>query len=105
MAGERKRGPLWERTRKAAFKRDKKANAECWICRGARGPIDYAAKPSSSPLSYEPDHYLPVKDHPELEFDLANIRAAHKTCNRQRGARVHVDVLGNRSRDWSKRRG
>lgn len=90
----------WRRLRIACFERDKAKRAPCHICRGALGPIDYEAKPSSHGLAYEPDHLLPRATHPELALVPDNIGAAHKTCNRSKGARATANPLGRPSRDW-----
>lgn len=90
----------WARLRMACYRRDKAAGAECWICRGAYGPIDYDAKPSSSPLAYEPDHIHPRATHPELELVADNIAASHVKCNRARGKRAVLHALGKPSREW-----
>lgn len=90
----------WKRLRLQCYRRDKAAGAECHICRGAYGPIDYGAKPSSTPLSYEPDHIRPTSTHPELTLVPDNIAASHMRCNRARGKRAVLDPLGSRSREW-----
>jgi 5-methylcytosine-specific restriction endonuclease McrA len=90
----------WTKLRAECFRRDRAAQAECWICHGERGPIDYDARPGSTPLSYAADHVLPVSTHPELELVASNVRASHAICNRMRGNRAGVDVIGQRSRQW-----
>jgi len=87
----------WQRVRRLAWDRDRKARAVCHIC---GEPIDYSLKPSSSPMAWEPDHLKPYKQAPELELDLANIAASHRRCNRQRGNGSHDNDLGMRSRIW-----
>ena len=87
----------WLRLRKQCFERDKAANAECWI---GKHKIDYSVKPSSTPDSYEPDHYLPVETHPELALVPENIRPACRACNRSRKSKAGVNNLGTKSRDW-----
>lgn len=87
----------WQRIRKLAWDRDRKARAVCHIC-GER--IDYSLAPSTAPLSYEPDHLQPVSKCPELELDLNNVAAAHMRCNRQRGAGSNDGAIGQRSRIW-----
>lgn len=89
--------PQWKRLRKQCYERDKAANAECWI---GHHPINYNAKPSSTPDSYEPDHYYPVATHPELALMPENVRPACKACNRARQTKAGVDNIGNRSRRW-----
>ena len=99
---KRRRGARWDRTKAQAFRRDRAACAPCWIC-GA--PIDYSLAPSSCPDAWEADHYIPVDDHPELEYDLGNIRPSHAHCNRSRQKRAGIDLLGTPSRDWRRRQG
>lgn len=91
------RSNRWPKIRRQAWDRDRRARAVCHIC-GER--IDYSLIPSSAPLSWEPDHLIPVKNAPDLELDLNNIAASHMRCNRQRGTGVHDLDLGRRSRIW-----
>lgn len=86
-----------QKVRLQCFKRDKAANAPCWIC---HDPIDYTRKPSSHPDAWEPDHYLDRKSHPELALDPNNIRASHCRCNRSRKTKASIANLGKPSRDW-----
>lgn len=52
------RGRPWDRER-AAFKAEcQRINAECWLCRGSRGPINYTT--SRTPLSFTVDHTVPT---------------------------------------------
>ena len=88
------------KVRARCLRRDRAANAPCHICKGARGPIDYSVAPSSTPLSWEPDHIRPRSKWPELVFDMANIAASHRVCNRERGNKAGMSQLGNRSREW-----
>ena len=53
----------WRKLRLQCYKRDKANASRCWIC---GGEIDYAAKPSTTPESWEPDHRHSVSTHPEL---------------------------------------
>ena len=87
----------WYLLRRQCFERDKAANAECWI---GKHPINYSVKPSSTPDSYEPDHYMPVATHPELALVPENIRPSCRKCNRARRNRAGIDNLGKRSRMW-----
>ena len=87
----------WRKLSKRCYLRDKARNAKCWICGEA---IDYEAKPSSTPDSYEPDHYFPVASHPELALVPDNIRPATKRCNRARRNKAGITDLGKRTRDW-----
>lgn len=92
----RRGGKRWQTVRQAAFNRDKKADAVCWIC---EQPIDYYAEPGT-PDAWEPDHVKPVSKFPELEFSLGNIRASHCSCNRSRGDGSGIDRIGVTSRRW-----
>lgn len=104
MADRKRRGGTrWNVVKRQAFERDRAANAPCWICvaEGAEDPsIDYSLGYSTGPRAYEADHYVTVHDHPELEYDLANIRPAHQSCNRRRGKRAAITQLGKPSRNW-----
>ncbi|ERL08039.1 HNH endonuclease domain protein [Olsenella profusa F0195] len=100
MAARRRGSAAWQRVRRMAFERDRRLNARCWIC-GA--PIDYSlglSKRSGTPWAYEPDHYLDVSRHPDLEYDIGNLRPAHSKCNRARGKRASTHELGKPSRNW-----
>ena len=90
--------PAWQKLRLQCYERDKARRAPCHICGQA---IDYAAKPSSTPDSYEPDHLRDVFTHPELALLPENVSASHRRCNRGRGKKAGIDNLGNRSRDWA----
>ena len=87
----------WRKLSRQCYERDKAINAQCWIGKHA---INYNVKPSSTPDSYEPDHYFPVATHPELALVPENIRPACKACNRARRSKAGIDNVGNRSREW-----
>lgn len=87
----------WRNLSKRCYERDKAIDARCWLCHGR---IDYSVKPSSTPESYEPDHYFPVDSHPELALVPENIRPSCRSCNRARRNKAGVDNIGNRSRMW-----
>ena len=94
-------GSRWKAVRKAAYERDRDANAPCWIC---GKPINYAASPHD-PDGWQPDHVLTVHDHPEFALDITNLRASHARCNNQRGQadkaeRKRASELGEPSEDW-----
>ena len=93
--------PAWRRLRAQCYERDRARGAVCHIC---KQPIDYSAKPSSTPNSYEPDHLRDVRKHPELALLPENIGASHRMCNRARGRRAGLNNLGTPSRDWSQGR-
>lgn len=97
MAADPRHSPEWRRLRLQCYERDKAKGAACWIC---HQPIDYAAAPSSTPSSYEPDHYHDVKRHPELALCPENVRPSHKSCNRSRKNRAGVNELGTPSEAW-----
>jgi 5-methylcytosine-specific restriction endonuclease McrA len=50
------------------------AGGVCWIC----------GRPGATTV----DHVRPVSTHPHLALDPANMRAAHLSCNSERGARA-----------------
>jgi 5-methylcytosine-specific restriction endonuclease McrA len=87
----------WRKLRLQCFKRDKAANAPCWICGGS---IDYDAKPSSHDYAWEPDHRHSVKTHPELAEVPENVMPSHRKCNRAKRDKAAVNELGRRTRAW-----
>lgn len=102
---KRRRGARWLRVRSQAFERDRARGAGCWICEleGRDPTIDYSLPISSGPRSWEADHFIPVDDRPDLEYDLGNIRPSHVSCNRARGKKAGINRLGSPSRDWRRR--
>lgn len=103
MADRKRRGGArWLLVRQQAFNRDRRTGAVCWIC---GKPIDYSLPISSAPKAWEADHYLPFDLHPEYEYDLPNIRPSHMSCNRARGTRAGIDLLGTPSRQWRRPQG
>lgn len=95
-------GRTWRTVRAQAFERDRAADARCWIC---GRPINYAGDPRTDPWAWQPDHYYPVRDFPELANDITNIRPSHARCNNERGqqekaARKRARELGEPSEDW-----
>lgn len=56
--------------------------ADCWICHRR---IDYNVPPGSTDMSHELDHYYPVSEYHELQFDPAGFRHSHRKCSRDRG--------------------
>lgn len=71
--------------------------ADCWICKRA---INYRADPGTTDDSHELDHFYPVSLHPDLQYDPANFRHAHRKCNRERGNGQPNADLGERVLDW-----
>lgn len=72
-------------------------NAPCSIC--GQATIDYDA-PLGDPDALEVDHVLPVKTHPQLEYDPTNRRPAHARCNRSKGAGQTRPPIGTTSEEW-----
>jgi len=91
------RSTRWKYIRGLAWNRDRRARAVCHIC---GEPIDYSLRPSTAPLSWEPDHLVAFSKAPELELDLNNIAPSHMRCNRQRGNGFNDGQIGQRSRLW-----
>ena len=87
----------WRKIRRMAWDRDRRSRAVCHIC---GEPIDYSLQNSTAPLSWEPDHLIPVSKNPALLYDLNNIAASHMACNRRRGDGSHDNDIGMRSRIW-----
>ena len=56
-------------------------NEPCWIC---GRPIDWNAVPQSA-AAFELDHALPRSTHPDLAWEITNMRTSHSACNRKRG--------------------
>lgn len=96
----RRGGKRWVDLRARAFSRDQQRDARCWIC---GMPIDYSLPISSCGEAYEADHYIPIASHPELEYDIANLRPSHRHCNRSRQDRASTSLLGVPSRDWRRK--
>jgi 5-methylcytosine-specific restriction protein A len=67
-----RRGPRWKALRLAALRRDGFRCREC----GVRGKL-------------EVDHVKPVRDFPDLAFDLANLQAL---CARCHGSKTRRDL-------------
>lgn len=68
----------------------------CWLC---GQPIDYTLD-RTDPNHFQADHVYPIETHPELALDPANLKAAHASCNKQRGSKAATPSLGNQSRNW-----
>lgn len=92
------RSSRWRYVRQACWERDRKAHAVCGIC---GQPIDYMLEPSSCDAAYEPDHIVPFSKDKSKELDMNNIRASHRSCNRNRGTASGIDTaIGQQSRLW-----
>jgi 5-methylcytosine-specific restriction endonuclease McrA len=57
----------------------------CHVCMGAHGPINYDAH-HLDPLSFTIDHIVPL--FAGGEDVIENVAAAHRQCNRAKGASV-----------------
>ena len=82
--GHRRTTWAWTKYKQDFKARCKAANQPCWL---DGQPIDYNAAPLS-PNAFEVDHVIPVSVRPDLEYDPANIRPAHSSCNRRRQAKA-----------------
>lgn len=96
MVGDPRSTRRWQILREQCYRRDRKANALCWIC-GQQ--IDYRAKPGT-PDAWEGDHIKDVKRHPELAFDPGNVAPSHCSCNRSRGIKDRANQIGKPSETW-----
>ena len=105
MAGARTNTRRMHRLRDEFFDDGRRYDADpttrhlsvCWLCKGR---IDYDAKPGTTPDSHNLDHYLTVKDHPELQDDPDNFRHSHKSCNQERGTTAPSAGLGEEMPPW-----
>ena len=81
-------GRPWERER-AKYKAECKArNAECWLCRNTKGPIDYISKfdpKTPNPLLFSVDHSVPTSTPGSDPMRKDQWRPSHLTCNSSRG--------------------
>lgn len=89
-------GSRWRQVRDAVLA----ASDVCWLC----GLPVHRNVPRNHPLRAEVDHVIPVKNRPDLEFEISNLRVSHLRCNRARGARppdsVRPRPAGAPSRRW-----
>lgn len=107
MAGKRVDTREMKRLRAAFFEEGKQLDANpdtrddagCWICRTR---IDYTVAQASTPDSHTLDHYYPVEDYPELQYDRDNFRHAHFDCNSSRGKRAPSTGLDTVMPAWWK---
>lgn len=102
--GKRGNFRLRERLRRRLAERED----ECWLCLGARGPLDLSL-PAGHPLSVEIDEEIPVSKGGS-PLDEGNCHLVHRCCNLQKGARVlqrgafafpeHAPSKPETSREW-----
>lgn len=59
---------------------------ECWLCLGARGPLDLSLPPGL-PLSVEIDEEVPFSKGGD-PLDPRGTHLVHRVCNLQKGASV-----------------
>ena len=103
MASQRTNTRAFNKARARFFEQGKQQDAagnpeaDCWICKKR---VDYAAKPGTTDLSHELDHYYPVSLYPDLQDDPANFRHSHRLCNRERGNGQPKVELGEPVPDW-----
>jgi len=81
------KGRPWTRERHAFKAECKKANAQCWLCKNTKGPIDYVSKydpKEPNPMLFTVDHMTPtsIGGDPMRRSLWA---PAHATCNSSRG--------------------
>lgn len=69
----------------------------CWLCKER---IDYMVGQGETSDAHHLDHYVTVKDRPDLIEDPSNFRHAHKRCNLHRGTRAPSAGLGKAVGDW-----
>lgn len=68
----------------------------CCICGQS---IDYTLDPKH-PASFTVEHLQPLSTHPHLAEDPANLDAAHRACNSQRGVNDTKPSLGTPTNNW-----
>ncbi len=59
---------------------------ECWLCKGARGPLDLSI-PRWHPLAVEIDEEVPYSKGGD-PLDIENTHLVHRCCNLAKGAMV-----------------
>ena len=88
----------WRRKCRARFKA---MQAECGICKGALGAIDYdCASNSDHPLSFVIDEIIPVSKatgegyntERDAVMDWNNLQAAHWICNAKKSNRMNFTI-------------
>lgn len=70
----------WPKLRKRVWIRDK---GTCQIC----GKMILDGVSHKHPLSYQCDHIQTIEKAPHLAFDMANLQATHRRCNRAKQTR------------------
>lgn len=74
---------LWQATKKRWFAKNTKPVYRCYICGKL---VDRA--------NLTLDHVLPRGSHPELRYELSNLKPVHGFCNVIKGSRRAEDVVG-----------
>lgn len=75
--------PDWSRIRAAVIARD---GRRCVLCK-ASGDVWGEDGLFHDERRLEVGHIKPVRTHPELEFDMSNLRTLCRTCHAKHGAR------------------
>jgi hypothetical protein len=82
MTGRRYSTQRWAKVRDRFRAECARRRLPCAACRTS---IDYGLR-RPHPDAFEADHIEPVRDRPELLYELSNLRPAHARCNQSRGA-------------------
>jgi len=80
-------GRVWTRERDKFKAECKRTNAQCWLCKNTKGPIDYESKfdpKRYNPLMFSLDEEIPssLGGNP---LRTSKWRASHLVCNVSRG--------------------
>ncbi|MBW8025302.1 HNH endonuclease [Clavibacter michiganensis subsp. michiganensis] len=72
----------------------------CWLC---TQPIDYDAPTDDykNESRFQPDHYFPASERPDLYDDPSNLRPSHAGCNQRRSNQAPRAGLRPPSRQWT----
>lgn len=91
----------YRKRRAAAIRQARKDNADCSLCAGERGPIDWDA-PAGQPLAPTADHTEAIANGGHLH---GHITVAHHSCNSSKGKRAAPKRVKRprTSRDWYSR--
>ena len=91
MATPRAGGQRWSNMVRKMRTLWAKDELPCWLC-GL--PIDYSITNPNDPDHCEADHLFSRKDRPDLMYDEANLRPAHRSCNQAKGSDPVTNDLG-----------
>lgn len=76
-------GHRWDQVKADFRTRCQEKKLPCHLC---NQPIDYDAQPQQAD-AFEADHHKPVASHPDLAYQMGNLRPSHSSCNRSRGSK------------------